>query len=120
MSMFVECESYKHKYSKNVVREWMDTFRGEIQYETFCGENISCRTNRPSGVWVEYPITIYDEIYDHVYTDSIRRSWDDPDGYLNQENIPPPTYEESIKYGKTIYSTFHKVLIFTSFRVTST
>jgi hypothetical protein len=60
---YVECESYKHKMAKKVLKSWFDWQQGDIQYKTDYKVRdddrrvtIDARTNRKSGVWLEYPL----------------------------------------------------------------
>ena len=100
MNTFTENESYKHKMSKEVLKEWF--YGGQSIGDVGC----SC-PNRKCGVWFEYPI-----VKTKGYN-SIDRNWDelltnpkipkemDPgsDEYYNLQSEYVPTYEECVSFG---------------------
>lgn len=94
--MFVARESYKHKYAKQVVKEWLDT-EGEIptNYKKWSRQFIlgSHRNNR-DGVWLEYPVGYYEESGDSVHT-LFDETWDECGVWTN--NNPVPTYQQCME-----------------------
>lgn len=82
MSLFIECESYKHKYAKIVVKKWLDNTEckyGWQRYKTTDNNSLDFCTNRDSGVWLEYPVTKL-KIYNYK-TNTIEQLWDETIDY---------------------------------------
>jgi hypothetical protein len=84
MSIFTECESYKHKFAKKIVKEWFDNSGDGHEWKTFktTEDTISFRSNRDIGVWEEYPVTIFK--YDNYISSSIEQLWDETIDYTNK------------------------------------
>jgi hypothetical protein len=89
---FKEKESYKHKFAKEVLKEW---FIGGN-----CMDKINFSPNRPIGVWLEYPIVVEEG------TNSIEMNWDeiwpyDPDFRLSENSVfcedSVPTFKQCIQ-----------------------
>jgi len=102
MISFTENESYKHKMSKEVLKEWF--YGGNT-----IGE-VGCRSpNRKCGVWFEYPIVKTDKY------NSIDNNWDEiltnpktPKGidpfsshnlWIEYQMDFVPTYDECVSLG---------------------
>jgi hypothetical protein len=99
MNTFTENESYKHKMSKEVLKEW---FSGG------CGiGDITFDPNRKCGVWFEYPIVktkgynSIDHIWDELLINPKIPKEMDPgsDEYKNLQNEYVPTYDECVSFG---------------------
>lgn len=93
MSTFVECESYKHKYAKKIVKEWFDSYGDGYDWKKYktTEHDISFRSNRKSGVWEEYPVTIFE--YDNYTSSSIEQLWDEEIDY----SLDSSNYDLDIK-----------------------
>ena len=86
-TIFIENESYKHKMAKEVLKKW---FEESEKNDYMCIGDIRFRSNRRSGIFLEYPICKdvcgeYDNSWEHNW-DEISESWDE---YV-------PTYDECI------------------------
>lgn len=129
MCSFVERESYKHKYAKNILKEWLDN--GLYLFDdTYIREHDSGVWHRKSSVFLEYPVSILNEKYCSIEPyNSLYNSWDeikfqstfkedketiisrDKDGNITETTFNywgkecsgyVPSYEETIRYGETI------------------
>ena len=89
MSSYIENESYKHKMSKEILKKWFED-SGDGMYKTI--GDISFRSNRKSGIFLEYPIC------ECNYTNSWNTNWDE---ITNTWDEYVPTYEECINIYKT-------------------
>jgi len=82
-------ETYLIKCAKKIVKEWFDS---TIE----CGEGgifpIGFRSNRKSGVWVNYPLCKFEG---KERSTSLTMVWNEYAGNMNDEYVP--TYEECIK-----------------------
>lgn len=94
---FVERESYKHKYAKQIFKEWCksDEWGGErkcvdtnFSYENGEIVKLHWKPNRVEGACLEYPITSKSDI---------ESLWDE---MWNEWDCSTPTYDECIKMGK--------------------
>tara|TARA_Y100000780_G_scaffold231841_1_gene259222 strand:+ start:5064 stop:5711 length:648 start_codon:yes stop_codon:yes gene_type:complete len=102
MSLFVENESYKHKYSKNVVKEWLDN--GLYLFDdTYITYHDSGMWHRNSSVFLEYPVTILDERYCNIQPhNSLYNSWDEIYFYdnmvYNEYKVQEPSRDNFKEY----------------------
>ena len=101
MNTFTENESYKHKMSKEVLKEWFYDGGG-------VGDVGWCWPNRMCGVWFEYPIVKTDKYnsidsnWDEILTDpKIPKEMESysPDGWNNLQSEYVPTHAECISLG---------------------
>ena len=91
--MFVERESYKHKYAKQVVKEWLDTV-GEIptNYKKWGGQFIlGSHKNNRDGVWLEYPAGYYSKNGFNSIDSLFDETWDEC------QKDPVPTYQQCME-----------------------
>lgn len=95
---FIENESYKHKMAKEVLKKWLETQTIEDKDYSGIGD-IRFRSNRKSGVFLEYPIckniTYYNEI---IGGNSWKTNWDEIQGDWNEY---VPTYDECVNKYKS-------------------
>lgn len=93
---FNPCESYKHKYAKQIVKEWLVNSDRKTIKTTF--HDIKFCTNRTIGVWEEYPVTIFKKKYsgcDGLST--IDQLWDETSNYrYDDPSFSLKTTEEAI------------------------
>lgn len=93
---FEHRESYKHKYAKEVFKQWAS---GRSLFPTNYDEDIDWSSNRTEDAWLEYPIVITENI------NSVSQNWDEiwsHDGmYCDAELNFVPSYEECI--GKNLH-----------------
>jgi len=90
--MFVERESYKHKYAKQVVKEWLDT-KGEIPTNYGVGDRpfiLGSHKNNRDGVWLEYPAGYYEDKYNSIDC-LFDETWDEC------QKDPVPTYQQCME-----------------------
>jgi len=89
---FQHHESYAHKCAKEVLKKWFDESAEHPSGWQGIGD-IKFRTNRVSGVWLEYPLV------DLGYCNSMTNNWDEiwltEDGECNYEFVP--TYEQCLE-----------------------
>ena len=90
---YTENESYKHKMAKEVLKKW---FEDSEQNDYMTIGDIGFRSNRKSGVFLEYPICKY--IINGNHDNSWQHNWDEilhegEEGYWNEY---VPTYDECI------------------------
>lgn len=89
---FQHCESYAHKSAKEVLKKWFDESAHCPSAWQGIGD-IKFRTNRVSGVWLEYPLV------DLGYCNSMVTNWDEiwltEDGEFGSEFVP--TYEQCLE-----------------------
>jgi len=107
--MFVERESYKHKYAKQVVKEWLDT-KGEIPTNYGVGDRpfiLGSHKNNRDGVWLEYPAGYYDTgstsincLFDEAWDECVGYRMIDRNGCeecVETNNNPVPTYQQCME-----------------------
>ena len=91
--MFIENESFMHKKAKEVLKEWLDNIN--LKKDDYVTLRPLCfRSNRASGVFLEYPVCIKDG-----GINSWETNWDeiidrDHEKYWNEY---VPTYDECVK-----------------------
>jgi len=95
MPNFSNNESYKHKYAKDLFKEWCDSSSWvsdggwssiSTNYEYNNGEEVTLnwRSNRMEDAWLEYPIVVNDNI------NSIESNWDEIwPGFVEDEDGNP-------------------------------
>ena len=89
---YTENESYKHKMSKEVLKKW---FEDSEQNDYMSIGDIRFRSNRKSGVFLEYPICKdingnYDNSWEHNWDEIL---YEDEEKYWREY---VPTYDECI------------------------
>ena len=99
-------ESWKHNLAKKVLKEWFEKSKNNNEY--MCIGDISFRSNRKSGIFLDYPIcgNITYTDYDYVENDkkeytngnSWKRNWDEI-GASYPEYVP--TYDDCVDIYKT-------------------
>jgi hypothetical protein len=95
MSKFIENESYLHKKAKEVFKEWLDdSYSKESMYNEL--DFINFRSNRDSGVFLEYPICKGN--YENNYFNSWNENWDEIINYKHEKYWKEyvPSYDECI------------------------
>lgn len=90
---YKENESYKHKLAKEVLKKW---FEDSIQDDYMTIGDISFRSNRKSGIFLEYPIC--KNIQTGNYSNSWECNWDE---IIDSWDEYVPTYEECINNHNT-------------------
>lgn len=104
--MWKECESYKHKCAKEIVKEWIDSeYELKINYEQY-GRDFMIGSNKRNRdeVWLEYPVGYYKEndynsiccMFDEQWDECVRYKMIDVD-CLETNNNPVPTYQQCMK-----------------------
>lgn len=97
---FIENESYKHKMAKEVLKKWFEETKDDDGYMGI--GDIGFRSNRKSGIFLEYPIctnittTWPDPAYQNL--NSWERNWDEIEGEFNEY---VPTYDECVNIYKS-------------------
>jgi hypothetical protein len=101
---FIENESYMHKMAKEVLKKWFE--ETETDDGSMCIGGIGFRSNRKSGIFLEYPIctnittTWPDPAYQNL--NSWEKNWDeiaDEEGKHFNEYVP--TYDECVEIYKS-------------------
>jgi len=120
MNGYVECESYMHKKAKEVLKSWLDDHNqtgdregGVISFKTdFIDDTGSARClfatpNRPSGVLLEYPIVVPNDVRDRDGLNTMYSLWDEcvgEGGWITPswqvEHAPDfvPTFEQCVSH----------------------
>jgi hypothetical protein len=97
---FIENESYMHKMAKEVLKKWLEETKTDDGYMSI--DCIGFRSNRKSGIFLEYPIctnittTWPDPAYQNL--NSWERNWDEIEGECNEY---VPTYDECVNIYKS-------------------
>jgi hypothetical protein len=103
---FIENESYMHKMAKEVLKKWFEETETETDGGGMCIGGIGFRSNRKSGIFLEYPIctnittTWPDPAYQNL--NSWEKNWDeiaDEEGKYFNEYVP--TYDECVEIYKS-------------------
>lgn len=108
---FIENESYMHKMAKEVLKKWFEETETDDGY--MCIGDIGFRSNRTSGIFLEYPIctniTATDFHPDYQNMNSWEKNWDEIiylHHDLDEVNIEKsreyvPTYDECVNIYKS-------------------
>jgi hypothetical protein len=104
--MWKECESYKHKCAKEIVKGWIDS-KLEIptNYETNSSVyKLGSQSRNRDEVWLEYPVGYYKENDYNSLDCMFDEHWDECAGYtrIGEECVetnynPVPTYKQCMK-----------------------
>ena len=95
--MWKECESYKHKCAKEIVKGWIDSeLEIPTNYETVSGVyNLGSDRRNRDEVWLEYPVGYYKENDYNSLDCMFDEHWDECAGWKNKN--PVPTYKQCMK-----------------------
>ena len=102
MSEFINCESYKKKFAKKIVKSWIDSYGEGYEWKKIKLINnkfLSFRSNRESGIWENYPVTIFE--YENYLSSSIQELWDET---INYDKEYPEKYDLYLNEALTYYN----------------
>lgn len=103
--MWTECESYKHKCAKEIVKGWIDSQEEmPTNYEKYGRVyNLGSDRRNRDEVWLEYPVGYYKEGANSIHT-LFDEAWDECSGYtmIGEEYVetnynPVPTYQQCME-----------------------
>lgn len=106
--MWRECESYKHKCAKEIVKEWIDSEETiPTNYERHSSVyELGSDNNNRGEVWLEYPVGYYKENDYNSINILFDEQWDECAGHkmigeecVETNNYPVPTYQECMGKG---------------------
>ena len=95
--MWKECESYKHKCAKEIVKGWIDSeLEIPTNYETNSSVyKLGSQSRNRDEVWLEYPVGYYKENDYNSINILFDEQWDECGVWTN--NNPVPTYQQCMK-----------------------
>jgi hypothetical protein len=99
--MWKECESYKHKCAKEIVKGWIDSQETiPTNYENL---TIGSKSRNRDEVWLEYPAGYYKE-HGNSINILFDEEWDECVGHkmigeecVETNNNPVPTYQQCME-----------------------
>ena len=99
--MFKQCESYKHKCAKEIVKGWIDWTSIPTNYKNV---DVGSDNNNRGQVWLEYPVGYYKENDYNSICCMFDESWDECVKYrtigeecVKTNNYPVPTYQQCME-----------------------